>query len=124
MMVLGAIGPALLLAVVTWFAWQGFSTAVRQSNEALTDRALASNRFAAQYVARTAGDELVRRYEMVEEVARSKPFRGMLAEMLAKPDVQDVADEAERPEAEPRRLGAAAQRVPRSARPAGVAEGV
>ncbi len=69
MMVLGAIGPALLLAVVTWFAWQGFSTAVRQSNEALTDRALASNAFAAQYVARTAANELERRYQTVEEVA-------------------------------------------------------
>ncbi|MFZ1937441.1 MAG: protein kinase [Thermoguttaceae bacterium] len=90
MMVLGAIGPALLLAVVTWFAWQGFSTAVRQSNEALTDRALASNHFAAQYVARTAGDELQRRYEMVEEVAKSKQFRQGLAAMLAKPDVQDL----------------------------------
>ena len=90
MMVLGAIGPALLLAVVSWFAWQGFSTAVWQSNEALTDRALASNRFAAQYVARTAADELERRYQMVEEVARSKPFRRLLAEMLAKPDVQDL----------------------------------
>ncbi len=91
MMVLGAIGPALLLAVVAWFAWQGFSTAVRQSDEALTDRALASNRFAAQYVARTAGDELLRRYEMVEEVARSWQFRRHLAELLAKPEIQDLS---------------------------------
>ena len=41
-MVLGAIGPALLLAVVAWFSWQGFNTALRESNAALTDRALNS----------------------------------------------------------------------------------
>ncbi len=90
MMVMWAIGPALVLAVVTCFAWQGFSTAVRQSDEALTDRALASNGFAAQYVGRTAGDELLRRFELVEDVARSRPLRQKLAEMLAKPDVQKM----------------------------------
>jgi hypothetical protein len=63
---------------------------VWDSNEALTDRALVSNRFAAQYVAQTAADELDRRYQMVEAVARSKQFRGQLAELLAKPDVHDL----------------------------------
>jgi len=101
MMVLGAIGPALLLAVVSWFAWQGFSTAVRESNKALTDRALASNHFAAQYVARTAADELERRYRTVEEVANSKHFRGLLAEMLAKPDVQDLLKKLSDPKRNP-----------------------
>ena len=45
MMVLGAIGPALLLAVVAWFAWQGFSAAMRQSNEAPDGAGLADQRF-------------------------------------------------------------------------------
>jgi eukaryotic-like serine/threonine-protein kinase len=88
MMVLGAIGPALLLAVVAWSAWQGFSTAVRQSDDALTKRALASNSFAAEYVARTAAYELERRFQLVEAVASSKSFRKHLAEMLSKHDVQ------------------------------------
>jgi len=85
MMVLGAIGPALLLLIVTWFAWQGFSAAVRQSNDALTQGALDRNRFAAQYVAQAAGKELERRYQAVEQVAASPQFRQMLAERLAKP---------------------------------------
>lgn len=86
MMVLGAVGPALLLAVVTWFAWQGFSAAVWQSNEALTRRALQTNGFAAQYVARDAANELERRYETVEELAASEPLRRRLAECYAKPE--------------------------------------
>jgi eukaryotic-like serine/threonine-protein kinase len=89
-MVLGAVGPALLLAVVTWFAWQGFSTAVWQSNDALTDRALASSGFAAKYVAKTAADELERRCQLVSDVADSKLLRVRMAEMLSKPDVRKL----------------------------------
>jgi eukaryotic-like serine/threonine-protein kinase len=90
MMVLGAVGPALLLAVVTWFAWQGFTAALQQSNEALTERALETNSFAAQYVARTAANEMERRYQSVELVAESDRFRDRLAEVLAKPGFRDL----------------------------------
>ncbi len=76
MMVLGAIGPALLLAVVAWFAWQGFRATLRESDAALTERALAANGFAAQYVARAAAYELERRYRAVERVAGSPSFVG------------------------------------------------
>ncbi len=96
MMVLGAIGPALLLAVVTWFAWQGFRSAVQQSNDALTVRALKSNKFAAQYVARTASNELDRRCEVVQQVASSE-FRRHAAEFLSKPDVRSRLSELSDP---------------------------
>ena len=90
LMVMGAIGPALLLVVVAWFAWHGFSTAVKQSDEALTERALESNRFAAQYVARTAAYQLDRRYRAVERLARLEHLREHLATTLAKPDFHDL----------------------------------
>lgn len=90
MMVLGAVGPALLLAVVTWFAWQGFSAALQQSNGALTERALETNGFAAQYVARTAANELERRFQSVELVADSDRFRDRLGELLAKPEFREL----------------------------------
>jgi eukaryotic-like serine/threonine-protein kinase len=97
MMVLGAIGPALLLAVVTWFAWQGFNAAVQESNSALTTRALDANHFAAQYVARTAANELERRFQAVELVASSDRLRKHLAEFLAKPDVREMSAELSDP---------------------------
>jgi eukaryotic-like serine/threonine-protein kinase len=90
MMVLGAIGPALLLVVVAWFAWHGFSMAVKQSDTALTNRALESNRFAAQYVARTAAYQLERRYRTVERVARLEHLREHLATTLAKSEFHDL----------------------------------
>jgi hypothetical protein len=85
--VLGAVGPALLLAVVLWFAWQGFSTVMEQSDAALTRQALDSNGFAAQYVARTTANELEKRFEAVEGVIRSEPFQQLVRRVLTQPDL-------------------------------------
>jgi len=93
LMILGAVGPALLLAVTTWFAWHGFSGAVRQSDAALTRRALEANGFAAQYVARTAADELERRYQAVEQMAASVPFRQAIVRAAADPEYRKLIEQ-------------------------------
>jgi eukaryotic-like serine/threonine-protein kinase len=97
-MILGAIGPALLLAVVSWFAWQGFHTAMRQSDALLTERALSSNGFAAQYVARTAGYELERRFQAIEQMAASEQFRRAVFKTVDKPEVKQLLIELSKPE--------------------------
>ena len=91
MMVLGALGPALLLAVVSWFAWHGFHAAVQESNAALTARALKTSEFAAQFAARNAAYELEHRYQAVERVAHSQSLRQQLAETLATPDLHAMS---------------------------------
>ncbi len=91
-MVVAAVVPAVLLAVTTWFAWQGFRAAVQQSDAALTERALASNGFAAQYVARAAGNELERRLSAVEQIAQSEPLRRLLSQYLSQTQVQQSLD--------------------------------
>ncbi|MCE5301911.1 MAG: serine/threonine protein kinase [Planctomycetaceae bacterium] len=88
LLIFGAIGPALLLAVVAWFAWNGFSAAIGQSDEALTRRALEANQFAAQFVGQVAADELESRFQAVEQVAASEPFRRALAAAAADPEFQ------------------------------------
>jgi eukaryotic-like serine/threonine-protein kinase len=87
-MVLGAIGPALLLAVVAWFAWQGFNAALRESNAALIEQALKSSHFTARYGALAAGNELERRYQLVEHVADK--FRGAFKDAMAKPEFKNL----------------------------------
>jgi len=98
MVILGAALPALLLLVVTWFAWRGFGTAVQQSNAALTQRALESNRFAAQYVARTTGSELDRRFAAVRHMAESQEFIGALTEALANPEIAELLSKLSDPQ--------------------------
>jgi hypothetical protein len=101
LMVLGAIGPMLLLAVVAWFAWHGFTAALKQSDAALTSRAVESNEFAAQYVAKTAANELERRFDAVEQVARDPSLRAVLNEVLAKPEFVAMLERVRDAELEP-----------------------
>jgi hypothetical protein len=89
-MILGAAGPILLLLVVSLFASQGSGTALRRSEEALVVRALDDNLLTAGYVAGLASKELQRRYEAVEQVARSKRLREAVARSLAKPEVVEI----------------------------------
>ena len=108
LMLLGFVGPALLLLVFALFAWRGFSTTVRQSREALTRRALENNQLMAQYVADLAGKELRRRFEAVEQLAGNTRFQDLVRQTLQDPDFRDLAEQLSQPnltetEAEPLR---------------------
>jgi hypothetical protein len=109
MVILGAVLPALLLLVVTWSAWSGFSEAVQRSGEKLTDEALKRNSFAARYVAWTAANELDRRYRAVEQLAQrlaaSEEFRRELDRIRTDPasrkllgEIDDLQKQIARPD--------------------------
>jgi hypothetical protein len=70
LVVLGAIGPALLLAVVGHFAYHGFSTTVAESEQALTSRTLESHQSTAWAVARHVAAQVENRWQMLAEEAR------------------------------------------------------
>ncbi|NLE39959.1 MAG: protein kinase [Pirellulaceae bacterium] len=70
-MLLGAIGPALLLVVVAWFAVRGFGTSMRKTELVLTERALQTNEFLADNLAKLTSFELSRRVQAVTRAAAS-----------------------------------------------------
>lgn len=92
LVVLGAIGPAILLVVMAVFAWKGFSTTVGQSDEALTRQALKSNRFAAQSVAKVAAHELERRFHAVERLATDSEVVALMVEVTNNPILGDLRE--------------------------------
>ncbi|MBN1911490.1 MAG: protein kinase [Pirellulales bacterium] len=81
-LLLGAIGPALLLSVVTWFAWQGFSGAMQKSNDALIKGAHLANRADARNLANLAGKDLGIRIRAVEALAESPELRRALVKAV------------------------------------------
>ena len=70
MMVLGAVGPAVLL-VVAPFAMGRFRNGVGRIERGTHAPALESDRFAAQFVAETVGTELDRRWKLAGTNCRS-----------------------------------------------------
>jgi len=87
---LGTIGPALLLLIVSLFAWRGFGNVMSESDKALTEQALRGNRFAAQFVARTAGNELDRRWGAVRRVAAQPELKAAAARLLDDPEAAEL----------------------------------
>ena len=82
LVVLGMIGPMLLVLLMGLAAWRGLQTVTDQTDVALTQAALESNRFAAQFAAETAANDLEQRFFAVEDVLRDTTFRDALATLL------------------------------------------
>lgn len=80
LLVMGAVGPALLLGVMTLFAWSGFQVAIDDSRETVLERASESNRFAAQFVAEAVARQIDHRYRTLEQVADDELLRKHLDE--------------------------------------------
>lgn len=87
LLVLGAIGPAVLLGVISWFAWSVYGTAVRESDDALSRRAIETNDFAAQFVAETVAGQIDRRWTTLEEEASDRDLRAILMRVSAAPKI-------------------------------------
>ena len=90
LVLLGFVGPALLLAIVSIFAWSSFETVMDESDAALRERALDSNEFAAKYVAKTVTNRLEVLYRAVEEMAASPRFQKLLQTALDDPGMVDL----------------------------------
>jgi hypothetical protein len=87
---LGALGPAVFLAIVALLAWRWLAVSLDQSGKALTDRAVESLGFAADSVATVAAFELQRRFEAVETVANDTTLVELLQKIAADEDLQPV----------------------------------
>jgi hypothetical protein len=90
MKVLGAVGPVLLLTVVSLFAWQGFGKLIGDSAEALTTSRLKGDEFAVLSVAQNATNELERRFEAVQQVASSERLHAAIAQCVQQPEMQQL----------------------------------
>ncbi len=90
LVIFGALGPVLLLLVVGVFAWRGFASAVSQSEEALVARALESNKFAAQYVARATAGQVWRRYRSLNTLVESAELRKVFEETVHDPEIRPM----------------------------------
>jgi serine/threonine protein kinase len=97
LVLLGFIGPALLLTVMFIFGWSWFSTVMDESDEALRLRALKSNSFAAKYVASSVTNKFEEYSTAVEEVAANYRFQTLLAAALDDPELAELARQMEDP---------------------------
>ena len=90
-MLLGTFGPALVLLVVSLFAWTGFSRALQRSEEELLAQALKTNRFAAQSVAKAVAAGVDRRCRAVETMIASAALRDQFMLACTDPELNRLS---------------------------------
>ncbi|MBX3416301.1 MAG: protein kinase [Pirellulaceae bacterium] len=82
LLILGLVGPLLLLSVLMVFGWQAYRRAVLDSDIAITQKAVEANRFAARLAARTAAEQLDGYFRELTELGRNKEFSRAIVELL------------------------------------------
>jgi hypothetical protein len=86
LLILGALGPLLLLTVMALFFWSGAETSVKDFEAAQIERSLDSNRFAARFVAQLVGEQIDRRWATLNEEALDPQLRAQLRDATGKSD--------------------------------------
>ncbi len=96
---LGAVGPAVLLAIIAIIAWRWFSTSIDQSSRALTTQSLESLSFASRSVATVASNELERRFETVERIAADPDLISVMTKLAKNEELQSALRKLSDPKA-------------------------
>jgi hypothetical protein len=90
-LLLGGIGPVLLLAVMVVFGVRGYRQATEQSADAIRRRAFESNKYAAAFMARYLEGEIRRYLEVVTEERELPGFQTAFRTVTAMPDLPLLA---------------------------------
>ena len=98
LVMLGAVGPAIALVVMSLFTWQAFESVVEQSDQALRERVLEGNRYAAQFAAEVVANELDRRERTLESFSVSRRFQELLSATLGDPVLTTFREKLSDPE--------------------------
>jgi len=83
LMLLGFVGPVLLLIIMAWFGMRGYDFAVRDSEAMVSQRAWESNEFAAKFAARSIEGEIERYFRLLRNEADSHELYAKFAPVAA-----------------------------------------
>ncbi|WP_235951196.1 serine/threonine-protein kinase [Crateriforma spongiae] len=88
LLLLGIVGPLLLLAATSIFAARSINRASESTTEALRTEAFGSNQLAARFAAKTLQSEIERYFALAIEEAKRPEFQQTLREFLTDPEIK------------------------------------
>jgi hypothetical protein len=90
LLVLGFVGPLLVLAITAFFSWRGYERAVINAEAGYRSWALESNGYAAHLAAEKVTSEIARYFE----IARDEAVQGVptFVEALSSPTLEQLSD--------------------------------
>ncbi|CAD72282.1 MAG TPA: serine/threonine protein kinase [Rhodopirellula baltica] len=92
LMLLGIVGPLLLLLATCFFGARSIDLATRTATRELRTEAFGSNQFAARLAAQTLETEIQRYFDLVHEEAQRETFETLLADLIQGETSKPVLD--------------------------------
>ena len=92
LLVLGFVGPLLVLAITAFFSWRGYERAVDNAETGYRDWALENNRFAANLAAEKVTSEIARYFEIARDEADRGELLPLFVEALSSPALERLHD--------------------------------
>lgn len=97
LIMLGILGPLLLMMVISLFGYRAYQRVVEDTDRAVTNRAVESNLYAARYAARSVSERMGDYFRAVELLSRSTALHEALAEVFADPELAELREELSDP---------------------------
>jgi hypothetical protein len=92
LLILGLVGPLLLLAIMISFSWRAFAAAVSRSEQMVQEQAHRANQFAAKFVAKSFEAELADNFAILEQEASSPEFVADFRQALDSDLLREIND--------------------------------
>ncbi|MBA2117616.1 serine/threonine protein kinase [Bremerella alba] len=92
LIMLGILGPALLLTIGLLFGWRNYTEVMRTSEDAMIAKAHESNQFAAELAATNVSHAINGRFEEVERLAADPEFLDLYLNTIYDPDLGELLE--------------------------------
>ncbi len=90
LILLGVLGPAILLTIGLFFAWTNYEFAMDASEQAMVAKAYESNQFAAELAATNVSHAINARFEDVERLANNQEFLNLFLKTIHDPELEPL----------------------------------
>jgi hypothetical protein len=90
LMLLGLIGPLLLIVVMSLFGWGAFGQAAKRAEEAVLEKAKQSNQFAAVLAAQSSGEQIDEYYRAVAQLSRDDSFLKLFDDVMKDKELEKM----------------------------------
>lgn len=82
LMVLGLLGPLLLLAVMSVFGWNAYHRAISQTDTAIKEQTLETSQWIAQLAARSASEQIDNYFRVLTDLVNDRNFQEQFYELI------------------------------------------
>lgn len=96
LLILGLMGPLLLLSILSLFAWRGYDRAIKNTEQAVAETTQGSNQLTAKFAAEVVSYRISRCFLGVEDVASRPAFLATFAKIQQDSQIEALVQQLKR----------------------------